>query len=246
VVLIAERLRKAAEVILHDQEKREGPFSRAVDAAYQEALTIVTNAPGGVGRAKIHCEPPNYLPGQLLYAFAMENALKGLQFARSPGLISSNKLSRSIKTHNLIELANGANFLLFPQETPVLMALTHISEWTGRYPVASGLGRYRSKDNPIPLGLDPDALLDWGSQHPIMRVCFDRMIKELETLLPTPPDPFGSVAVRRETLPRRQLRCKAGVTRINSPSPVAKCPPYRFVADRKSDCFGGNWRLPFA
>ena len=195
--LSAKRLQSAAEIILCDQVKHELPFARAVDDASKQALTIATNANDGVGRAEIQYEPPNYLPGQLLYAFAMENALKGLQIARNSGLILPNKLSKSIKSHDLIKLANDAKFPVFPQEEPALKALTHISIWAGRYPVAADLNDYRSKDNPIPLGLDPDALLDWGSQHPIIRSCFDRMLTELRSLLRTAPTRFGSVVVFR-------------------------------------------------
>jgi hypothetical protein len=36
-------------------------------------------------------------------------------------------------------------------------------------------------------------MLDWGSQHPIMRRCFDRMMEELEQALSKPPERFGGV-----------------------------------------------------
>jgi hypothetical protein len=185
--LSAERLRDAAEIILTNQSKQEMPFSRAVEEAQLAAITAPDRS------AQIAYLPPNYRPGQLLYAFAMENALKGLMVAQNPGLTSSrHSISKSIKSHNLIRLAEDARFILAVQEVPVLKALSHMAEWAARYPVATKMEKYTNSDNPYPLSLDPDELLDWGSQHPVMRVCFSRMMQELEKALPSQPNRFGT------------------------------------------------------
>lgn len=195
--LSAERLRGAAEIILGDQVKQEISYFKAVDDAGIAAVGAAHNAPDGSASVEISCPPPNYLPARLLYAFAIENALKGLIVARNPGLVSPRKISKSIKSHDLIKLAKGARFSLGVQEVPILKALSHIAEWVGRYPVATELDKYKNPENPYPLGLDPDPLLDWDSQHPIMRVCFDRMVQELEKMLPRPLSRFGSVVAVR-------------------------------------------------
>jgi hypothetical protein len=186
----ANRLRDAAEIILADQVKQEVPYFQAVDAASVEAELRAQNAPDGSATADIPCQPPNYLPAQLLYAFAIENAFKGLIVARNPDWISPQKLSKDITSHDLIALAKSAGFCVEAQEVPVLKALSLISVWIGRYPVAITQDKFVS--NPYPPH-DPDALLDGGSQHPIMRVCCDRALRELEKTLPGPPFRFGVV-----------------------------------------------------
>jgi hypothetical protein len=192
----AERLRDAAEIILGDQIKREGPYLEAKDKAGQEAEAAAVTASDGSAQAEIACEQPNYGSAQLLYAFAMENALKGLIVTRNPGSVESPKISNSIKSHDhdLIELARKAHFLPTPKEEQVLKALSLIAKWAGRYPVPLKMAQYVNQESP--LGLNRDALLDWG-QHPVMRRCFDRMLQELQTKLPKPPNRFGLVVAFR-------------------------------------------------
>jgi hypothetical protein len=186
----ADRLRGAAEIILADQVKQEVPYLQAVDAAGVEAELRAQSAPDGSATVDIPCQPPNYLPAQLLYAFAIENAFKGLIVARNPSWISQPRLSKHITSHDLITLAKNAGFSVEAQEVPVLKALSHIGLWIGRYPVAATLDKFVS--NPYPPH-DPHAPLDWGSQHPIMRACCDRALRELENTFPKPPIRFGVV-----------------------------------------------------
>jgi hypothetical protein len=187
----AERLRAAAEIILGDQVKQEVPYFRAVDDARHEALMAAIAAPDGSAHVQVACVSPNYLPGQILYAFAMENALKGLMVARNPALVSPRRIDNSLKSHDLIRLAEKAQFSLALQEVPVLRKLSYITEWAGRYPVATRIEKHINDENPI--GINRDSLLDWGSQHPHMRLCFDRMIQELEKALPQPPNRFDVI-----------------------------------------------------
>src|SRR5262249_2169433 len=145
---------------------------------------------GGV--AEIRAIPPNYPPAQLLYAYAIENALKGLIVANTPALIEERKLSDALKSHDLIKLAEKAAFAVHPQERPVLEALSELSIWAGRYPVA--LSRREHVGAPV-----PDELLDYGSAHPVMRRFFKRAREELEGRLPRPiGSRFGALVVMRQ------------------------------------------------
>jgi len=54
----------------------------------------------------------------------------------------------------------------------------------GRYPVAAALKDYEKTDNPHPIFLVPDALLDFESHHTIVRRCFTRALAKLRALLP--------------------------------------------------------------
>jgi hypothetical protein len=85
----------------------------------------------------IKCEPPNYRPAQLLYAYAMENVLKGRMIANERKLIGEHKLSDEIKCHNLVVLAEKVKCELCTQEKRVMEALSKISVWAGGYPVAT-------------------------------------------------------------------------------------------------------------
>src|SRR5262245_58073328 len=169
--MTAEHLRDAAEIILRDQVAQQTLYLQAVWRASGEARAAAAIAPDGSASAEINCESPNYLPAQLLYAFAIENALKGLIITENPTLLSRTKIS--VKSHDLINLAEQARFDLTSQEIPVLKALSHIAEWAGRYPVATRIDKYVGQDNRLHW---PESLLDdWGSQHPTMRACLERI-----------------------------------------------------------------------
>src|SRR5438105_3825329 len=82
----AEKLAAAAELIMSDQVRHEVPYFRAYEKAQHEALSHACVSPDRAGVAEIKYDAPNYLPAQLLYAFAIENALNGLIIARKRGL----------------------------------------------------------------------------------------------------------------------------------------------------------------
>jgi hypothetical protein len=169
----AERLRDAAEVIL----KHELPAEIAYKIAKEEAIT---DAHGNdASSAYIKAIPPNYPPAQLLYAYAVENVLKGLIVLKRPDLIQERKLDDELDNHDLNELAKKADVTVDGQhERPVLEALSQLSIWAGRYPVALKL------DFVDVATLNPNQWLDYGSAHPIMRTFFERAYKELESRLP--------------------------------------------------------------
>jgi hypothetical protein len=192
----AEQLRHAAEIILVDQMSREVPYFQAVDVASREALGLAIAAVDGTATVEITEPSPNYLPAQLLYAFALENLLKAILCSKNPGWMNENKVSRKLRTHRLADLANEAGIQVFSQETSVVNALSDIAEWVGRYPVALDVEKHVS--GTIPLGINPDALLDWGSAHPVMRRLYDRLHELLLKSLPSPPvRSFGSVTTIR-------------------------------------------------
>ncbi len=180
----AKRLRDAAELILTDQRPREVAYFRAVDDASNAAAALLATS-GSSTTVEVEAEAPNYLPAQLLYALAIQNALKGLIVLRSPKLADPRKFNKSIANHDLLKLAQLANIALYDQEAPLLRALSQITMWAGRYPVALSANEYVTQEHPM--GINPMGLLDWGSQHPFMRNCFDRLAQTLLAELPKPP-----------------------------------------------------------
>lgn len=190
-LISAERLRDAAEAILQHEVQFEIPYFRAHDEAVQQALAIACTGDNTAGSAEITCRAPNYPPAQVLYAYALENVLKGLVVANDPGLIDGDKLNRTLQSHDLAALAMTAAFQVYVQEEPVLAALSRLSIWAGRYPVALHQREYIGAPN-------SDELLDYGSRNPIMRRVFDRAIKALEGRLRKPlENRYGAVVVFR-------------------------------------------------
>jgi hypothetical protein len=172
----AGRLRDAAEAILKHELSTERAYSQAREIADEEASAESARNDSGVGSADIKAIAPNYPPAQLLYAYAIENVLKGLIVFKRPDLIQEHGLHGELKTHDLNKLAKKAEVAVDQQsERAVLEALTHLSKWAGRYPIAPG----PSVDTP-----NPNEWLDYGSAHPIMRAFFERAYKELESGVP--------------------------------------------------------------
>jgi hypothetical protein len=115
--------------------------------------------------------------------------LKGLIVFQRSDLIQEHELHGELTTHDLNELAKKAKVAVDQQhERPVLEALTRLSIWAGRYPIARG----PSDDTP-----NPNAWLDYGSAHPIMRTFFERAYKELESGVPEQIPRFEKVIVFR-------------------------------------------------
>jgi hypothetical protein len=185
----AGHLRDAAEAILEQELPAERTYSEARKIADEEADAESVRNDTGVGAADIKAIAPNYPPAQLLYAYAIENVLKGLIVLKRPDLIQEHELHGELKTHDLNKLAKNAKVTVDPQhERPVLEALTHLSKWAGRYPIAPG----PSVDTP-----NPNVWLDYGSAHPIMRTFFERAYKELESGVPEEISRFEKVFVFR-------------------------------------------------
>ena len=184
----AGRLGDAAEAILKHELSAERAYSEAVKIADEEAVAVSVRDGTDAGVADIKAIAPNYPPAQLLYAYAIENVLKGLIVFKRPGLIQEHELHGELKTHDLNELANKAKVTVEQHEQPVLEALTHLSITAGRYPIALE----PSVDTP-----NPNELLGYGSAHPIMRTFFERAYKELESRVPEQIPRFRKVLVCR-------------------------------------------------
>src|ERR1700693_3439562 len=105
----AESLRDAAEAILTHEFPTELPYRQAVAVASEEV-----DADGGM--AEIKAIPPNSPPAHLLYAYAIENVLKGLMVSKQPDRIQESELDKKIITHDLISLAKEAEFTVDVQE----------------------------------------------------------------------------------------------------------------------------------
>ncbi len=191
-LLSAERLRDAADAILKPELPAEIPYFEAHKIAEEEAVADAYSDGNDAGVAEIKAIPPNYPPAQLMYAYAIENVLKGLIVSKQPDLIQERELDGELATHNLIKLAEKAEFMVHVRERPVLEALSQLSIWAGRYPVARTRREFVGTPN-------ADELLDYGSAHPIMRMFFERAHKELESRLPQQiGSRFGSLVVTRQ------------------------------------------------
>jgi hypothetical protein len=134
----AGRLRDAAEVILKQELPAEGSYSQALQDADDEAVAESVRNDTGVGDAEIKAIAPNYPPAQLLYAYGIENVLKGLIVFKRPDLIQEHELHGELTTHDLNELAKKAKVTVEQHERPVLEALTNLSKWAGRLSDRSG------------------------------------------------------------------------------------------------------------
>jgi hypothetical protein len=185
----AGRLRDAAEAIIKHELPAERSYFQAWKIADEEASAESLRNETGVGHADIKAIAPNYPPAQLLYAYAIENVLKGLIVLKQPGLIQERRLHDKLMTHDLNDLADKAEVTVDQQhEQPVLEALSRLSVSAGRYPVAVT----RSLDTP-----DPNEWLGYGSAHPIMRTFFERVYRELESAVPEQIARFATVVVFR-------------------------------------------------
>ena len=136
-LLSAENLQEVAEAAISHEDQFLVPYLRAHEAATQEALAKAYAEGRDAGTAEIRARTPNYRPAQVLYAYAIENVLKGLIVANDPSTINSDKLNAVLKKHDLLELARTAALTVHAQEEPVLGALSELSVWAGRYPVAA-------------------------------------------------------------------------------------------------------------
>lgn len=189
-LIAAQRLASAAEIILAAESAKESAYLAAVRVAGDQATANALLSDEGVGRAEIIAEEPNYLPAQLLYAFALENILKGIIVCGRPSIASDTKIDGSIKSHDLVKLSKVAKYDIGAAEKKIFESLTRIAIWAGRYPVDVSLEKYNGKH---PIGLNPDSLLDWGSEHPLLRNVYSILSKKLESALDQLPARYGTV-----------------------------------------------------
>jgi hypothetical protein len=184
----AERLAAAAETILAQEEAEAPAYFSALEAAQREAVEKSYSSEDKTGVAEVRHEPPNYLPAQLLYAFALENVFKGMMVANDPTLANETRLNSELKSHELDILAAKAGFALSTEEQLLLRTLSEIAIWAGRYPVASKL-----VDHTSPPMSDPHDLLNFGRQHPTLRSVFQRAKEALVSKIPHETARYGVV-----------------------------------------------------
>jgi hypothetical protein len=187
----AEGLQAAAETILEREEAGAPAYFNALEAARREAVEKSYSSKDKTGEAEVRCEPPNYLPAQLLYAFALENVFKGIMVANDPALANETELDSKLRSHNLDRLADKAGFALSPEERLLLRTLSEIAFWAGRYPVALRLADHIGHTSP-PMS-DPHDLLNFGRQHPMLRSVFQRAKEALVSKISGEIGRFGVV-----------------------------------------------------
>ncbi len=122
--LSGERLRNAAEIILKNEQAQEVPYFRAHEEAVQYAQAIAYSGTNQDGVAEIECQPPNYPPAQLLYAYAIENVLKGLIVANNPNVVNENRLSRQLLLSETRDLNLPYRLARLPENSPSLTCST--------------------------------------------------------------------------------------------------------------------------
>ncbi len=127
---------------------------------------------------------------EVLYAYAIENVLKGIIVANNPSIANQNKIDSQLKSHDLVELAGLADVTVHGQERPVLQALSELAVWAGRYPVALTKEEFVGRPN-------PDEMLDYGALNVVMRQFFDRVFAVLVVKLPQRHGRFSAVVVFR-------------------------------------------------
>jgi hypothetical protein len=188
----AGHLRYAAEAIINHELHAGRAYFDALKIADKEADAESVRNESGVGSADIKSTAPNYPPAQLLYAYAIENVLKGLILLKRPDLIQEHKLHGELFSHDLSYPAERAKVTVDQQhERPVLKTLSHLLIWAGRYPIARNPTDNREAAN-------PNELLGYGSAHPIMRMFFERAYHELESAVPEQISRFEKVYVFRK------------------------------------------------
>jgi hypothetical protein len=183
----AERLRAAAEVVLQREAQQVEPYLEA----YRKAEEKLASGQGST--AAIEADPPNYPPGELLFGYAIENVLKGLIVANDSTIPDKTKLANELASHKLVDLAAAAHFQISGDEATVLEALTTLTEWAGRYPVARRLDQHTTIE---PLD-DVAQLMSFGRDHSTLRTLFERAVTELESKLKFPRVKY-SILVRTD------------------------------------------------
>jgi hypothetical protein len=123
----ADNLKRAA-LILYQADL---PDLRLYDEAYKVALAEI----GDEGKAPVRHPHPDMLPAFGLFGSALESIFKGLMVCKDRDLIGAHKLSPSLKSHDLVQLANDAGMALSDPETRLLAWVSEVVIWKARYSV---------------------------------------------------------------------------------------------------------------
>lgn len=123
----AEKLKRAALILY----RADLPDLRLYDEAYKVALAEI----GEEGKAPVRYPHPDMLPAFSLFGSALESIFKGLMVCKNPDLIGAHKLSPSLKSHDLVQLAKDAEFAVSEPETNLLWWVSEVVIWKARYSV---------------------------------------------------------------------------------------------------------------
>lgn len=122
------RLAVAAEILFREMDPHdELHLLGAIFASYEAQQE---------GRALNRYPAPDYVTPLMLYAYAIENILKGIVLASDTTTISMSELASDICVHNLPRLWKQAGLPLSEEDKKFLQVLTEFGIWAGRYPVA--------------------------------------------------------------------------------------------------------------
>ncbi len=128
--------------------------------------------------------PLSYEPAHLLYALAIENALKGIIIGRDNSLISDQKqLAAIIKNtgHDLKRICCDGKINLPDSDLALLDKLTATIKWVGRYPTPL------RENNLMPIDRMGNrqyaGLSCWGTDREDTRVLYKRLDAMLQPLL---------------------------------------------------------------
>jgi hypothetical protein len=141
----AQVLAASAEVLVAAADA----LTPAYDRAYRVALAELDR---GAAEAEVKAMRPRYLPPVLLYAYAIENLLKGLLAAKRPDAMGE-QTSEAFKGHVSSNFARRAGFAPDDGQARLLDRLHSVVRWIGRYPVALKVGEhgnvYAGRDDAI-------------------------------------------------------------------------------------------------
>jgi hypothetical protein len=172
-LLMAEGLARAAENSL------DLSYRPARDAAIATANKHLEAGSSGI--AEIESPSPNYGPARLMYGLALENIFKGLMVAADPGMPSEQRLSKELRSHDLVLLASRAGFVITDDEKRVLEILSYIVEWGGRYPTPTKVSWHDDKG---PFVVPLQQRLDPSIHHATMRNIYERAVGLLRSKFP--------------------------------------------------------------
>jgi hypothetical protein len=178
---------KRASLILYNADL---PDLQLYDQAYKKALEEI----GEEGKAPVRHRHPDMLPAFSMFGSALENLFKAVMVYKDPGLISADKLSQDLKSHDLVHLAEEAGVTLSELETRLLSRLSEVVIWKARYSVPTNLkfgDRFFHK-------LDNISLTDAEG----CRNALEELFTRVTTMLPDPPakstEGFGVLLVWKE------------------------------------------------
>ena len=112
----------------------------------------------------------------LLYALALENAIKAVIIQNNPNFIENGKLKKwPSDGHDLILLSKSASLSIDKCDEDLLRRFSSFIRWAGRYPIPKDSNQMRLKQISVPGGFVPLPL------QIAERPNFDRLLKKIES-----------------------------------------------------------------